>query len=270
MPRLSITQAWNETAEFVKRDFGPLFAIALALIALPNFALQALVPAPAAAGGGTKMLLWGLLLLVALLCSMTGSLAISALALGRENVVGRSIAYGFRRMPAMLGASVLVFIPLIVVAAVLAALLGITVETLAVPTPANVGRLLLYLLVVTILLMPIGVRLMLMTPVAAGEPVGPVAIVRRSWRLTSGHFWKLLGFILLLVIVLLVVTIAVSAVFGILIALVLGRPQPGSLAALLMLLVTGVVNAAFTVVFTTMVARIYAQLAGGGAATTGS
>ena len=28
MPRLSITQAWNETAEFARRDFGPLFAVA--------------------------------------------------------------------------------------------------------------------------------------------------------------------------------------------------------------------------------------------------
>jgi hypothetical protein len=270
MPRLSITQAWNETATFVKRDFSPLFAIALALIALPNFALQALAPTPVGAGAGTKLLLWALLLVAALLCSITGSLAISALALGRENVVGRAIGHGFRRLPAMVGASLLVGIPLIVFAALLAILLGLRAETLAVQTPANLGRLFLYMLLLMVLLMPIWIRLMLMTPVAAGESVGPIAIIRRSWGLTSGHFWKLLGFVLLLIVVLLVVMVAISSVAGILVALVLGRPQPGSLAALIMLLVSGVVNAAFTVVFTTMVARIYAQLAGSGAATTGS
>jgi hypothetical protein len=262
MQRLSITQAWNETAEFVKRDFGPLFAIALALIALPNFALQALAPTPVGAGAGTKLALWLLLLAIAILCSMAGSLAISGLALGRETIVGRAIGHGFRRLPSMLGASLLVGIPLCIVAALLAALLGVRIETLTMPTPENVGRLFLFLLILLVLFLPIWVRLMLMTPVAAGETVGPVAIVRRSWGLTSGHFWKLLGFVLLLVIVLVVVSIAVSSVVGIILSLALGRPQPGSLSMLLMLLVSGVVNAAFTVVFTTMVARIYAQLAG--------
>jgi Membrane domain of glycerophosphoryl diester phosphodiesterase len=270
MPRLSITQAWNETAQFMRRDFGPLFTIALALIALPNFALQALAPRLAVAGAGTRPLVWGALLVVALLCSMAGSLAISALALGRENVVGRAIGHGFRRVPAMLAASLLVGVPMALAAGVLAVLLKVPAEALVAPTPATAGRLLVYLTLLMILLVPIGIRLMLMTPVAAAEAVGPVAIVRRGWTLTSGHFWKLLGFVLLLVVALLIVTVAISAVTGILVTLVLGRPQPGSLSALVMLLVGGVVNAAFTVVLTTMVARIYVQLAGGGAATTGS
>lgn len=270
MRRLSITQAWNEAAEFARREFGPLFAIALALIALPNFALQALAPILAVAGAEARMVSWGLLLVAALVCSMAGSLAISALALGRENVVGRAIGHGFRRVPAMAAASLLVGVPLILAAALVAMLLKVPPEAMVTPTPATAPRLLLYLTVLMILFVPIGIRLMLMTPVAAAEAVGPVTIVRRSWTLSSGHFWKLLGFVLLLVVALLIVTIAIASVVGILVTLLLGKPQPGSLSALVMLLIGGVVNAAFTVVLTTMMARIYAQLVGGKAATTGS
>jgi len=108
---------------------------------------------------------------------------------------------------------------------------------------------------------------MLMTPVAAAEAGGPVAIIRRSWKLTSGHFARLLGFVLLLVVVVIVVSLVVSSLFGILVAAIAGRPEPGSVAALLLMLIGGVVNAAVGIVFTTMVARIYVQLAG---ATSGS
>ena len=46
------------------------------------------------------------------------------------------------------------------------------------------------------------------------------------------------------------------------VVLLLGRPNPGSLAALILGLVTGVVQATYTVVISVMLARIYLQLAG--------
>jgi hypothetical protein len=262
MARLSINQAWNETAEFVKRDFGPLFAIALALIALPNFALQALAPVDPGAADGAGMGLWLLLLVVALLSSLVGTLAITTLALGRENVVGSAIGHSFRRLPPVLAAVLLVGVAAIAAIVILSLLLHITPEALAAPNRETLGRVTLLLLLVTIVMLPFWVKLMLMTPVASAEPAGALAIIKRSWVLTRGHFWKLLGFTLLLVLVLLVVLVVVGALAGILLTLLLGPPEAGNLSELLLLLVRGAINAAFSVVFTTMVARVYAQLAG--------
>jgi len=265
MARLSINQAWTETAEFAKRDFGPLFAIALALIALPNFALQALAPTDPGSAGGLGMGLWALLLLVAMLSSLVGTLAITTLALGRENVVGSAIGHSVRRLPPVLGAVLLVGVAAIVLIVILAMLLHIRPEALAAPNRETLGRVTLLLLLVTLVMLPFWVKLMLMTPVGSVEPAGPLAIVARSWALTRGHFWKLLGFTLLLVLVLLVVLMVVGSVVGILLTLLLGAPEPGNLPGLLLLLVRGAINAAFSVVFTTMVARVYAQLAGASA-----
>jgi hypothetical protein len=265
MARLSINQAWNETAEFVKRDFGPLFAISLALILLPNFALQALGPAEPGAAAGGRIALWLLLLVVALVSSLVGTLAITLLALGRENVVGSALRQALRRLPPILGAVLLVGAAAAALVVVLILLLHITPETLSAPTPANLGRMTLLLVLVTIILLPFWVKLMLMTPVAAAEPAGPLRIVARSWELSRGQFLKLLGFTLVLVIVLGIAVMAVGSVIGILVTLVLGAPHPGNLSELLILLARGVINAAFSVVFTTMVARVYVQLAGSAA-----
>ncbi|MDQ4088127.1 MAG: hypothetical protein M3177_09005, partial [Pseudomonadota bacterium] len=101
--------------------------------------------------------------------------------------------------------------------------------------------------------------------VAAAEPVGPVTVIRRSWDLTRGHFGKLLGFILLVLLVFAIVSIVVGAVGGLLIVLLVGQPDPGSLSAFLIVLVGVAVNMVATVYLTALNARIYRQLSGGGA-----
>ena len=35
------------------------------------------------------------------------------------------------------------------------------------------------------------------SPVASEETVGPIGIIRRSWELTRGNWWRLFGFIVL-------------------------------------------------------------------------
>ena len=67
-------------------------------------------------------------------------------------------------------------------------------------------------------------RLLLANPIGAMEPGGPVTILKRSWALTAGRFWQLLGFLILLMIVAIVASGAIAAVGGSLIALTSGRP----------------------------------------------
>lgn len=276
MARLSITTAWNETAEFLKLHFGALFTIALAFVAVPGIALEAFGPAAAAPGQAPQPGLWMLLIPALLILNTTASLAMSSLALGRRNVVGEAIAHGFRRVLPMLGAILILVAGLCVVFIPLVALTGITPADLTRPTPAVAGKLLLVLLLFAAFGLFFAARLLLMTPVAASEPVGPLGIIRRSWDLTAGHFWKLLGFVVLMLIVLIVVMTVVTLIFGLLIGAFAGPPLPGTTGGFVLALVNALVNAAVVVVTTTFIARIYVQLSGGsagaanGGATTGT
>ncbi len=269
MARLSITTAWNESATFLKLHFGALFTIALAFVAIPNVALQALGPAAAAPGETPEPGLWLLLMPIVLVLNVAASLAMSSLALGRMNVVGEAIAHGFRRCLPMLGAIAILMIAMLVVFVPLLMLSGLTPDDFARPTPAKAGRLLLVMLVIAGIGLFFAARLLLMTPVAAAEAAGPLAIIRRSWTLTAGHFWKLLGFLLLMLVVLLVVTTVATILLGLIIGAIAGPPQPGTTGGFVLALVGALINAAFVVVTTTLIARIYVQLSGAGPAAAG-
>ena len=263
MARLSITTAWNETSAFVRNNVGPLFTIAFALMVLPGVVFQVL-SAHGAAGSGAASAVAAIVGLAMIVLSLVGSIAISTLALGRERVFGSAIAYGFRRFLPLLAASLLLALAAVLVALPLIVVSGLQPEDFVSPTPTPdvAARLLLVMLVLVLLLVVLWVRLMLMTPVAAAEPGGPIAIIRRSWQLTGGHFWKLFGFILLFMIAFLVVIGAVSIVLGIVIGVIAGSVEPTTLGGLLVMLVSGLLNALFLVLLTSMIARIYAQLTG--------
>jgi hypothetical protein len=266
MHKLSITTAWNESADYLKQHFGALYTLAVALITLPNVALQAFGPAAMVPGEAPQPGLWLLLVPIVLVLGITGSLAISTLALGRAATIGEAIGHGFRRFLPMLGATLILILALCVLLVPLVLATGIKPGDLLAPTPATAGKVLLLMLVVLALALFLGVRLLLSTPVAAAEPVGPVAILARSWALTAGHFWKLLGFLLLLGIAAMVLILVATMAIGLIVAATLGPPAPGTAPGLVMLLVGGLLNAVFLVVMTTMAARLYLQLSGGGAA----
>jgi hypothetical protein len=264
MNTLSISKAWDETAEFAKREMGAVFPIALALIMLPSILLQVLGSMLITPGSTSGTLPQLLMVLIVLALDIVGTIAISALAIGRESVVGSAIRRGFRRLPAMLGAALLVALASVVILTIIAALVGVQVEDLqsSPPPESAIGKLALMGLIFLAIALVFWAKLMLMTPVAAAEEGGPIAIIRRSWRLTAGHFLKLLVFSILMLVVLVVVSVAVNAVFGTLLRVVDDPLKPGTIANLLLLVICGVVNAGLVVLFTTMTSRIYARLAG--------
>lgn len=265
---LSITKAWDETAAFVKREAGVLFLIVFGLTVLPGLIAQALagrfVGAIRADPGATPDLhplaaAFPILLLIAIpviVLSLWGSLTVNLLALRRENVVGSAFAHAARRILPLLGATLLFMICAIVVAFPLLAVAGYGMIS------GHAGITALLFLILFAIALFFGIRLMMMAPVAAAEPVGPVAIIRRSWQLTAGHFWKLLGFFLLMILVFMVLLIAVGSVLGILVAMTAGQPQPGSIGSFLVQLVTGILQAVWTTYFIVLIARVYEQLSG--------
>ena len=262
MANLSITGAWNETMAFMKRESGLVLPVAFLLVALPGALLQIVMPPPPAAGQPPELGLWLLLVPVVAVAGMVGSLAISYLALRPGTSVGEALQVGLRRfLPLFLATLVvgcgflLLLIPLIFIAGGGAALAGGNPGVL-------IGAALLAFLAFAVVALAIWVRLMLMTPVAAVEKAGPLEIIRRSWDLTSGHFWKLLGLVLLLLVAALVLMMVVAMVAGIFLFALAGPPDPQSLSMILVTIVSSLLQAVLGAIFAVLVARIYAQLSG--------
>jgi hypothetical protein len=236
---MNLSAAWDETAAFARREARLLFPLAFLCLALPAAIVQAAAPVTAL-GAAPRPGLWLAALPVLLCASLIGALAISALALGRAPRAAFGVA--MRRFPALLGAAV----PVLLGGSLLMLSAALSVYALLAALP---------------LMLFFWVRLILLTPAAAAGKGGPIALIRRSWALTGGHFWPLLGFVLLAIVVSLVVLIAAGAIGGLLVTLVLGRPEPGSAAMLLTLLGAALLQAVIGGLFTAFVARLYAQLA---------
>ena len=254
MTRLSITAAWNETAALVKREGGLFFLVAFGLISLPTVILQAAMPT-AAPGQAPEGGAWTLLIIPAIALSIIGSLTITNLALGRAGDARDAFSSGLRRFPVVLAAAFLL--------GLIAALVALPVAfVLVLVAGTGAGSLALLTAAIVAAFLFVWVRMMLLNPVGAAEPLGPLAILRRSWHLTKGQSLKLLGFVFVLLIVFVVLTVAVAAVFGSVVILLAGQPRDGNLAEVLILLMNGLLNAGLAIVLTVMVARIYAQLVG--------
>jgi hypothetical protein len=260
MPGLSISKAWEESKAILAHDGRLIASVALALVALPT-AVSGLIDPKGMTGSGP---VWtDVVVLVASLLALAGQLALIRLALGPSTTVGAAIAHGLRRVPVYLLSAILIVIALMILAvpfAVAMSLSGIPLDAGPIPmTPTAVVLLILFFAVVFF----VAVRMLMTAPVASAEHAGPIAIIRRSWALTAGHWWHLLGFLLVFFIGAIVTLLAIGAAAGVVAQLLLGSVEAMSPAALLVALVGAVANSAITALFALMLARIYSQLTGG-------
>lgn len=260
MAKLSISESWNETVAFVRREGQLLFPIVFLLIALPGAVLQATMPAQRA-GAQPEAGAWMWLILPAMVISLIGYLVLCRLAVRRSAAAGEALSHALSRLLPLLGAVLLLLLAFVLIAVPVLIVAGVGAAAEGSPGAVGAGAA-FAMIVFAVLALAVAVRMLLIYPIAAAESVGPAGIVRRSWRLTAGNFWKLLGFLLLFLILFAVVAIAVGAVIGLLIVAIAGPPEPGSIASFLQLLLGAILNTIFVVFFGTMISRIYAQLTG--------
>lgn len=258
MAKLSISKAWDETKAVVARDGGLLTTIALALFVLPGVVSDVATPA-APPSLFPEFGYWTILTAISLVIALAGQLAVIRLAIGTRLTVGEAIGHGVRRAPAYLAATLIWVLPFVIVAGLLIRDVGPEAQA---PAPATtVGMLLL----VCVMLF-FAIRMLMTSAVASAESVGPLAILRRSWELTSGHWLRLFGFFLLFLVAAVIAIVAVSAVCGLIAQLVFGGIDRLTVGGLFVALVTQIVSAAVSILLMVMIARIYVQLAGAGTA----
>lgn len=251
--KLSIGQAWDEAKAVLRADGGAIMAVALALSVLPGAILETLSPSAMRTSDSPWYV--AVLGLVVALLSLAGQLAISRIALGPSTTVGAAIGLGFRRVPALFGALFLMFLPFALIAGLLLYSVGGFTDDATKVAANNVLPALFFLAIGTLLL----IRLLFLTPLAADQDLNSIQLVKTGWRLTSGHFLKLLLLVLLLGIVALVIIGALGGALGAVALLVLGPVEPGNTSALLVALIQQVLAAVVSVLFVVVVCRLYRQ-----------
>lgn len=264
--KLSISRAWDETREIFRRDGGLLVSVTLALVVLPAIVVGIVAPPePGVQASATDQILR----LLAALIAIVGQLALIRLAIGPSTTVGDAISHGMKRFPAAFGAILLLVLIMAVViiptVAVLALLLGIDPSQVGAARSPQMALLVLIMCVIALL---VSVRFTLISPVASAEAIGPLAIVKRGWNLTKGHYWRMLGLVLLLLVAAIFLLMTAAVLGGLLARIVSSDIAPFSIAALIVALVAGVAQGAFSVLASVMLARVYVQLAGGAAEAT--
>jgi hypothetical protein len=256
--KLSISRAWDEARGTLATNASLLSTIGLAMFVLPGVIGELMTPA-APEGQLPPFGAWTVVAGIVVLIALVGQLAVIRLAIGSRSTVGEAIGHAARRAPAYFAATLIWVLPFLLVGAVLVGMIAKNPES---PPPAAV----LVLLLLALVMLFFAIRMLMTSAVASSETHGPVRIIRRSWELTAGNFWRLLVFFILLVVTLLVAAVAIGSIAGIIAEVALGGVEPMSVGALFVALVTQLVSAAVSVVLMVMLARIYVQLAGDGAA----
>jgi hypothetical protein len=255
MQKVSISQAWDETRAVVERDGKLIASVALALLVLPGVVVGVLLPKTTVSGAAAIGPL--LLLAAGFLITFAGQLSIVRLAMGPHLTVAEAIRHGASRTLAYVAAFLMWVVPFVLVGSVpykIAASNAGQQSTLAA----------LGLLALTALGMYIVVRFLLTGPVAAAEGVGPFRIIRRSWDLTAGNWWRLFGFVAIFLVGAIALIWVVSAVVGLIGRLWLGPVSADSIPGLVIMLVVQAVTSALYCLLFIMQARIYVQLTGRG------
>lgn len=253
MPKLSLSQAWDETKAVLARDGRLFLAVALALFVLPGLILNVSMP-EARTGEFPPPGPWMIVGFLALLVWLVGQLAVIRLAMGPHVSVGEAIVHALKRLGPYILAGLLWLIPILIVGSLLSAIIEShwTHPSVA----ASIG--LIALVAVGIFL---AVRFILSSPVATAEGIGPIAILQRSWALSSGNWWRLFAFMILFWIGALCLLWAIEIVVGLGVKTMSGDTGPLSLGGLLIAVVSQLVSAFISVNFFVFLARIYTQRA---------
>lgn len=256
---------WDRAIEFLSDHVAIIVPIALLAIFVPTSITGSLSPLWSTAGSGLKALLAVLSLAFAAV-GVWGQLAISALAIDPAAGRGAGRVATARLLPALgvyLVLAILLGLLVLPIGFILAAS-GTDIMQLRMANPASLpagvaGTVALYGIVLLIAVLFLGARLALTTPVIVAERRG-LGAIPRAFALSRGLTWKLVGVILLYLVVANVASLAAQSVFGSILGLLSRGEGPVTVASVITAVVVAAVQAAFTVLATAFLAKLYVAI----------
>ncbi|MDQ2951559.1 MAG: hypothetical protein M3R54_04790 [Chloroflexota bacterium] len=212
-PLLYLAAAAVPYLVFVLLIAGVTIALAESFAGLAQFAnalATGTTPDPAVFAGalGTffVFILFVAIAAVVILSLQTTALvhAMSARYLGRQITLGETLRAGLRSCPRVIATGLLIFVGLILLWIVLVIAMVLYQQAWFVAIVALAGLIGTFFIFSSSLVAPV---------IATLEPVGPIAAIRRSFSLSKGNRWRILGLQLLLLVINGVISAIVSAVF---------------------------------------------------------
>ena len=251
---VSIGTAWTEAAAFMRHERRLIAPLVLALIVVPG-TISALITPTFPIGTFPQPGGWMAVVAVCVLISLVAQLAIMRLAMGWDGSVGQALGLAVRRIgPVMV--ALLLFALLYSLAAIPFLLIGGLAGG-----GGERGATLLASLVVAAALATIP-RIVPLTALAMEEATGPWRLLRRSFALTRGRYWPLLGFFIIYLFIGRLLGTVVTVTFGSAAALFVGPPDPMTVSRLMIALPLGIAQGLVAGLFAAMMGRITLQLLG--------
>ena len=265
-----IGSVWDSTTDVLSGRAGPLAGIAALAFFLP-----AAAQAGATAWGGPTptpgvAALVALLMLVGLIASLWGSLTIIGIASDPATTRSQAAAQASARLPAaLLLMLVVIAIGIALALPPIVALAASNFDFQAAMAQAGTATqpklpvgaslfLFFYGIALFVAAVWAYARLFAMLAVVFHERRG-IGAIGRSWRLTRGMTWRLIGVAILFVIVFAVASWAAQSVVFVIFRLILGAALI-SVATLIGALAAAIVGAVFSTVVAVFGARLYAAL----------
>lgn len=263
-----IGAVWDSAVEAVRGRAGMIAPVAAAALFLPSVVqagAQAYLVAPGApAGSGSPLL--GLVMIVVLLVTFWGALAITAITSHPDVTSAEARRRATARLLPLIGVSIVLGLALSLLWLPFIGLLVASGVSFATMTPGQMPQMsggtavaaFLYALVLVGLLFWLFARLLPLVPTVLHERLG-VRAIGRAFRLTRGMGLKLMGVVLLYLVVVIVASGAAQLIVGLIARLILGGDNiataqfVGGVAGAVVSTVFGVLSYAF-------IARLYVAL----------
>jgi hypothetical protein len=261
---VNMGNVWDRTTEFLSDNLGAILPLALITIFVP----QSISGAIRQAGAAVNPALAQGIALALLLPIIWGQLTITALALQPEAGRGAARSVATRRFGQAVLAGliafcviVLLFLPIVFVLAAsgvdLAALAGKTPAAAPDMAPGTGAFIILYFLAWMVFAIFASIRFTtLLLPVVVAEG-GVVRALRRSFAVSNGIAWKLLGVAILFVVVVIVAWLAVTSVFGTLFRFLDPDAGPFSVGSIVVAVLGALVTTMYYVLQSAFMAKVY-------------
>ena len=272
--KLDMNQAWQQGVNLVAANWQLLLVLAGLFLFLPSVALTVMMPDMFSGLQGMsepdEVNAWMAAnwapffgsIFVATFFQFIGYMAMIALMGAHRPTVGEALKKSLISLPSMIAAFIIFVIGYVVVFGLVSLILGLLAGGLAYAGLGGGGTVGLFFLITIPLLVAqfyLMTRLSMTMPAMVIERrLNPFDALRRSWLLTTGNGFRLFVFYALLMIayfvILMVVSLFAAGVFGL--------AAQSSTATMGSAILTGLLGAAFSMIFSGIVAAVFKRLSG--------